>query len=106
MVTLHNYLLVSAFLFTMGVACILVRRNVIQILMGVELLLNAAAINFVAFSVFTPAKHPALSLSGQAVAIFVIVLAAAEAAVALALILAVFRLFKTVNIDSVKDLKG
>ena len=106
MVTLQSYLLLAAFLFAMGLACIVLRRNTIQILMGVELVLNAAAINFVAFSHFSPTKSADLGLQGQAVALFVIVLAAAEAAVALALILSVYRLFRTVEIDHVTDLRG
>jgi NADH-quinone oxidoreductase subunit K len=99
-VSLNAYLLISAFLFATGLACILIRRNLVQILMGVELVLNAAALNFVAFS------HFQNLIAGQVVAVFVIVLAAAEAAVALALVLAVFRLFRTVNVTEVGDLKG
>jgi NADH-quinone oxidoreductase subunit K len=99
-ISLNSYLLIGAFLFATGLACILMRRNMIQILMGVELVLNAAALNFVAFAHFLG------KIEGQVVAVFVIVLAAAEAAVALALVLAVYRLFKTVDITEVKDLKG
>ena len=106
MANLSAYLLVSGFLFAAGLACILIRKNVIQILIGVELVLNAAALNFVAFSHFVPPKSPELAMSGQVAAIFVIVLAAAEAVVALALILAVFHLYRTVRMDEVKDLKG
>jgi NADH-quinone oxidoreductase subunit K len=99
-ISLNSYLLIGAFLFATGLACILMRRNMIQILMGVELVLNAAALNFVAFAHFLG------KVEGQVVAVFVIVLAASEAAVALALVLAVYRLFKTVDITEVKDLKG
>lgn len=106
MVSLGSYLFVSSALFCIGLACVLVRRNVIHVLMGVELIFNAAALNFAAFSHFTPAISPELSLSGQVVSIFIIVLAAAEAAVALALVLAVFRVFKSINIDKLSDLKG
>ena len=106
MVSLHSYLLLSAFLFAAGLACVLVRRNVIQILMGVELILNAAALNFVAFSHYGVAKSPDLALSGQVAAVFVIVLAAAEAVVALALILSVFYLYRTVRVDEMKQLRG
>lgn len=106
MATLSTCLLLSAFLFSTGLACVLVRRNTIQILMGIELIFNAAALNFVAFEHFTPALFPNLDLSGQVVALFVIVLAAAEAAVALALVLSVFRVFKTVQINEVEELKG
>ncbi|HLG19446.1 MAG TPA: NADH-quinone oxidoreductase subunit NuoK [Bdellovibrionota bacterium] len=106
MPTLEAYLVLGVFLFGAGIACILVRRNVIQILMGVELVLNASALNFVAFSHFLPAKNPSLALSGQVAAVFVIVLAAAEAVVALALILSVFYLYRTVHADEMKDLRG
>jgi len=106
MINLQSYLLLAGFLFATGLACIVVRRNVIQMLMGVELVLNAGAINFIAFSQFAPMKSPSLALSGQAVAVFVIVLAASEAAVALALVLSVYRVFRTVQIDSITDLKG
>ena len=74
--------------------------------MGVELIFNAAALNFVAFEHFSPSVLPALKLSGQVVALFIIVLAAAEAAVALALVLSVFRVFKSINLNDVGDLKG
>jgi NADH-quinone oxidoreductase subunit K len=106
MANLSTVLFLSAFLFSTGLACVLIRRNTIQILMGVELIFNAAALNFVAFEHFAPAVFPALTLSGQVVALFIIVLAAAEAAVALALVLSVFRVFKTVQIDQVGELKG
>lgn len=106
MINLGSYLFVSAVLFSLGLACVLTRRHVIQILMGIELIFNAAALNFVAFSHFTPSLTPELSMSGQVIALFIIVLAAAEAAVALALVLSVFKVFKTVNIDKIADLKG
>ncbi len=101
--SLSSVLLLSGFLFAMGVACILVRRNAIQILMGVELVLNAAAMNFIAFGHFVPEKIPNAS---QAVAIFVIVLAAAEAVVALALILSIYRLFRSVEVETISNLRG
>ena len=106
MATLSTCLFLSAFLFATGLACVLIRRNTIQILMGVELIFNAAALNFVAFEHFAPSALPALRLSGQVAALFIIVLAAAEAAVALALVLSVFRVFRTVEIDRVGELKG
>jgi NADH:ubiquinone oxidoreductase subunit K len=106
MVTLSCCLFLAAFLFATGVACILVRRNTIQILMGVELVFNAAALNFVAFEHFAPSALPELAYSGQVMALFIIVLAAAEAAVALALVLSVFRVFKTVDVSRIGELKG
>ncbi len=96
----------SAFLFSVGLACMLVRRNIVQILMGLELILNAAALNFAAFNHFGVGGMSRVALGGQTMSIFIIVLAAAEAAVALALILAIGRLYKKVDVDSLKDLKG
>src|SRR5688500_11519160 len=80
---LHHYLFLGAVLFVSGLLTILVKRNAIGILMGVELILNAANVNLVAFNAFSHGSGPGgLRLDGQVFAIFVIVLAAAEAAVA------------------------
>ena len=87
---LGAYVAVSGALFALGLIAILTRRNVIYILMGIEMILNAANINFVAFS-----RHNGGGLDGQMFAIFVIILAAAEAAVALAIVLNVFQLFNS-----------
>jgi NADH-quinone oxidoreductase subunit K len=95
------YVAVSAALFALGIVAIVVRRNVLYVLMGIEMILNAANINFVAF-----ARFGGNSLDGQMFAIFVIILAAAEAAVALAIVLNVFRLFESVEpggIDRLRD---
>ncbi|MDO9693373.1 MAG: NADH-quinone oxidoreductase subunit NuoK [Candidatus Latescibacteria bacterium] len=97
---LEHYLTVSALLFGLGLYAVLTRRNAVALLMGVELILNAASLNFVAFARFVDG-----GVDGHIVAIFVIVLAAAEAAVALAIVLAMFRNFGTVNVDSVNRLK-
>ena len=86
------YVAVSAALFALGIVAIIVRRNVLYVLMGVEMILNAANINFVAFNRFNGD-----GLDGRMFAIFVIILAAAEAAVALAIILNVFHLFHSVK---------
>lgn len=86
------YVAVSAALFALGVVTIVVRRNVLYVLMGIEMILNAANINFVAFS-----RYNGGQLDGQMFAIFVIILAAAEAAVALAIVLNVFQLFGSVK---------
>lgn len=86
------YVAVSAALFAIGVVAIVSRRNVLYVLMGIEMILNAANINFVAFS-----RYGAGGLDGQMFAIFVIILAAAEAAVALAIVLNVFQLFDSVK---------
>lgn len=99
-VQLAHFLMVSAILFSLGIYGIVTRRNAILVLMGVELVLNAANINFIAFS-----RYGGINLDGQVAAIFVIILAAAEAAIALAIILNVYHRFQTVNVDEVSSLK-
>ncbi len=98
---LNHFLVVSALLFSLGVMAVLSKRNVIMVLMGVELILNSANINLIAFSRFTE-----LSLDGQMIGLFVIIIAAAEAAVALAIVLNVYNRFKTINLDEINLLKG
>jgi len=97
---LHHYLLVSGILFALGVLTVATRRNAVAILMGVELILNAANLNFVAFSHFVEAK-----VGGQVFAVFIILLAAAEAAVALAIVLAVFRGFRSIDTNVTATLR-
>jgi NADH-quinone oxidoreductase subunit K len=97
---LGAYVAVSAALFAIGVVAIIVRRNVLYILMGIEMILNAANINFVAFN-----RFGGDGLEGQMFAIFVIILAAAEAAVALAIVLNVFHLFDSVKPSEVDLLR-
>lgn len=99
-VGLAHYLTVGAILFTLGIFAVMTRRNAVALLMGVELILNGANVNFVAFS-----RYVETSIDGHIMAAFVIVLAAAEAAVALAIVLAMFRNFGTVHVDSVDSLK-
>ena len=99
---LTPYLLLAAFLFACGVLCIAGKRNAIGILMGVELVLNAANVNLVAFARF----NPTFRLDGQVFALLVIVLAAAEAAVALAIILNFYNNHATVDVDEADELKG
>jgi NADH-quinone oxidoreductase subunit K len=99
-VGLAHFLIVSAILFGLGIYGIATRRNAIMVLMGVELVLNAANINFIAFS-----RYNALNLDGQVAAIFVIILAAAEAAIALAIVLNIYHRFQTVNVDEVSMMK-
>jgi NADH-quinone oxidoreductase subunit K len=99
-VGLAHFLIVSGILFSLGIYGIITRRNAILVLMGVELVLNAANINFIAFS-----RFGGVTPDGQVVAVFVIMLAAAEAAVALAIILNIFHRFQTVNVDEVSSLK-
>lgn len=99
-VGLTHFLVVSSLLFGLGLFAVVTRRNAIMILMGIELILNAANINFIAFS-----KYGNIGLDGQVISIFVIILAAAEAAIALAIILNIYNNFKTVNADEVDSLK-
>ena len=99
---LQHYLTLGALLFVCGLLTILLKRNAIGILMGVELVLNAANINFVACARFVPS----LRLEGQVFAVLVIVLAAAEAAVALAIFLNFYNNHATVDVDEGTELKG
>jgi NADH-quinone oxidoreductase subunit K len=98
-----NYLLVSAIIFAIGLAGALVRRNAILVLIGIELMLNAANLNFIAFWRYGP--HPE-ALTGVVFALFSIGVAAAEAAVGLALIIAVHRHFKTTDLDRIDSMRG
>ena len=101
---LVHYLVVAAIMVCCGIATILLKRNAIGILIGVELILNAANINLVAFNRYSPGAGE--SLDGQIFAIFVIVLAAAEAAIALAIFLNFYNNFATVDVERADHLKG
>src|SRR3982751_3096969 len=104
---LQHYLILAALLFVCGLLTILTKRNAIGILMGVELILNAANVNLVAFNRYSHgggASGPLLS--GQVFAIFVIVLAAAEAAVALAIFLNFYNNFATIDVERAQNLRG
>lgn len=101
MIGLGHFLIVSAALFSLGIMAVLTRKNAVNVLMGVELILNSANLNLVAFS-----KYSAGNLQGQVFAIFIIIVAAAEAAVALAIILSMYRLIKSVHLDRANSLKG
>jgi NADH:ubiquinone oxidoreductase subunit K len=94
-------LIVAALLFSIGLAVVVVKRHAIVVLMGVELMLNAANLNLVAFSQYDPDR-----LQGQMMTLFVLVVAAAEAAVALAIVLQVYRQFHTVQLDEVNELNN
>ena len=93
---LPHYLVVGACLFALGMVTVVTRRNAVGILMGVELLLNSANVNFVAFNHFV--DQPG-RLTGQVFSIFVIVLAAAEAAIGLAIVLAIYQTFRTIDVQ-------
>ena len=100
---LSGYLLLSAFLFSIGLAGALTRRNAILVLIGIELMLNAANLNFIAFWRYGPNPE---ALTGIMFAIFAIGVAAAEAAVGLALIISIYRHYKTTNLDQLNSMRG
>ena len=100
MVDLNTYLIIGALLFSLGLFGVITRRNGVAVLMGVELILNAANVNFIAF-----ARFGGMDLSGHIFSLFVIILAAAEAAVALAIILNIYNNMGTINIDEADQLK-
>ena len=103
MTPLAGYLLLSSMLFAVGLAGALTRRNAIIVLVGIELMLNAANLNFIAFWRFS--EHPE-ALTGILFVIFSIGVAAAEAAVGLALIIAIYRHYKTTDLDQIDSMKG
>ena len=100
---LSQYLIVSSLLFAIGLGGALIRRNAILVLLGIELMLNAANLNFIAFWRYGPAAE---RLTGIMFVIFSIGIAAAEAAVGLALIIAVYRHYRTTNVEKLDSLKG
>jgi NADH:ubiquinone oxidoreductase subunit K len=103
MIPLHYYLVLSALLFSVGLAGALTRRNAIVVLIAIELMLNAANLNFIAFWRYS--EHPE-ALTGVMFVIFSIGVAAAEAAVGLALIIAIYRHYRTTNVDQIDSMKG
>jgi len=103
MTPLRCYLLLSSLLFAIGLAGALTRRNAIMVLIGIELMLNAANLNFIAFWRFS--SHPQ-ALTGILFVLFSIGVAAAEAAVGLAMVIAIYRHYKTANLDQIDSMKG
>jgi NADH:ubiquinone oxidoreductase subunit K len=101
-VPIEAYLVLGAILFVSGALCMAMKRNAIGVLMGVELVLNGANINFVAFARY----NPSFEIEGQVFALFVIVMAAAEAAIALAIVLNFYNNHLTVDVDTAEELKG
>lgn len=97
---LQVYLFVAGALFSLGLYGVITRRNAVAVLMGIELILNSANINFLAFS-----RFGGLNLTGHIFAIFVIIMAAAEAAVALAIIINLYNNFRTINVDQAHELR-
>ena len=100
MIPVSFYIILSAILFTLGAICVLIRRNAIVIFMGIELMLNAANLAFVAFA------NQYQVLSGQIFVFFVMTVAAAEVAVGLALIVTIFRTKQSIDVDQLSSLKG
>jgi len=98
---LNHFLVLSLILFLLGVYCVLSRRNAIGILMGIELILNSANINYLAFAHYGGSRY-----EGQVFAIFVIMLAAAEAVIGLAVVLAIYQNFKTIDVAATETLSG
>jgi NADH-quinone oxidoreductase subunit K len=103
MSTFHVCLFVAAMLFAVGLGGVLTRRNAILILMGIELMLNAANLSFVTFWRFGPSPE---SMEGVMFALFAIAIAAAEAAIGLALLIVVYRHFRTTDVEAMDQLKG
>ena len=101
MIGLPHFLFVSLLVFLLGIFCVLTRRNAIGILLGVELVLNSANINYIAFARYSSGVY-----DGQMFAIFVIMLAAAEAAIGLAVILGMYQQFHTIDVEAAETLRG
>jgi NADH-quinone oxidoreductase subunit K/NAD(P)H-quinone oxidoreductase subunit 4L len=100
--TLSTYLIIAAVLFSLGLMGVLQRRNLIGMLISIELMLNGANLNFMAFNRFL-APEPAV---GQIITLFVMGLAAAEAAIGLSIVLALFRRMRSINIERAQQLRG
>jgi len=98
---LNHFLVLSLIIFALGLYCVLSRRNAIGILMGIELILNSANINYLAFSFYSGGKY-----DGQVFAIFVIMLAAAEAVIGLAIVLAIYQNFMSIDAETTETLSG
>ncbi len=98
---LHHFLFVSLLVFLCGLFTVLTRRNAIGVLMGVELILNSANINYIAFS-----RYGGGGYDGQVFSVFVIMLAAAEAAIGLAIVLGIYRQFETIDVEATDTLRG
>ncbi len=100
-VTVQHFVVLSILLFATGLFCVVTRRNALGILMGIELILNSANVNYVAF-----ARYAQTGYDGQIFAIFVIMLAAAEAAIGLAIVLGIYQTFETIDVDATDRLRG
>lgn len=105
MATLNDYLLVSGFLFAIGLGGVLLRRNIIIIFMCLEMMLNAANLSLVAFSRFQASATGLPNYNGQMLVFFIITVAAAEVAVGLAIIVALYRARQTTHVEDINSLK-
>lgn len=101
MITLSSYLIISFALFVAGIAVMISRKNIIAIMLGIELILNSAALNFAAYSRFVNNN-----LEGHLMSLFIIVIAAAEAAVGLAIVIRFFQIKETIHIDDAAQLQS
>jgi len=99
--TVTHFVVLSAILFAIGLFCVVTRRNALGILMGIELILNSANVNYVAF-----ARYSQSGYDGQIFAIFVVMLAAAEAAIGLAIVLGIYQAFETIDVEATDRLRG
>ena len=102
---LSKFLVIAAILFVIGVAGVLTRRNIIVIFMSIELILNAANLNFIAFSRYLQDSGSGNALAGQVFTVFIIVVAAAEAAIGLGIVIALYRNRETIWIDEIDLMK-
>jgi len=105
MIDIQYWLIFSSLLFAVGAYGVLTRKNAIVVLMSIEVMLNAANINLVAFSSYYSVLHEGTDSSGQAIAIISIAIAAAEVAVGLAIILSVYRRYQTIDVDKLNILR-
>lgn len=99
-VGLTHFLVISVILFSLGIYGVVTRKNAVMVLMGIELILNSANINFIAF-----ARFENFGMQGQIIALFVIVLAAAEAAIALAIVINIYKTISNINVDEIDTLR-
>ena len=99
-ISVHHFVVLSVILFALGLFCVLTRRNALGILMGIELILNSANVNYVAF-----ARYAQTGYDGQVFAIFVIMLAAAGAAIGLAIVLGIYQTFETIDVEATDRLR-
>lgn len=101
MISLASYLIISLVLFVVGLVVIIARKNIVAILLGIELVLNAAALNFVAYS-----RYVTNDLDGHIFGLFIIVIAAAESAIGLAIVIRFFQIKETIHIDEATQLRN